>query len=92
MLDPLTAISPLDGRYRDKLLELESYFSEYGLIRYRLFIELEWFIFLCNEVKLEGTRILTVAELKTLRALSTDFEVMDAARVKMFERTTHHDV
>ncbi|KKU78621.1 MAG: Adenylosuccinate lyase, partial [Candidatus Peregrinibacteria bacterium GW2011_GWA2_47_7] len=92
MLDPLLAISPLDGRYRDKLQSLEGYFSEYGLIRYRLFVELEWFIFLCNEVKLEGTRELTAAELKIVRGLSTSFEVADALRVKQFEKQTNHDV
>ncbi len=92
MLDPLLAISPLDGRYRDKLQSLEGYFSEYGLIRYRLFVELEWFIFLCNEVKLEGTRELTATELKVVRGISTSFEVADALRVKQFEKKTNHDV
>jgi len=92
MIDTLTAISPLDGRYREKVRHLETYFSEYALIRYRLFVELEWFIFLCNEVKLDGTRLLTDAEIKILRSLSTDFEVLDAKRVKEFEATTNHDV
>lgn len=92
MQDPLLSISPLDGRYREKILPLENYFSEYALIRYRLMVELEWFIFLCNEVKVEGTRPLSTAEIKILRSLSTDFEVMDAKRVKDLERTTNHDV
>ncbi|MEK9133005.1 MAG: adenylosuccinate lyase [Patescibacteria group bacterium] len=92
MIDTLTAISPLDGRYREKVRHLETYFSEYALIRYRLFVELEWFIFLCNEVKLADTRLLTDAEIKILRSLSTDFEVIDAKRVKEFEATTNHDV
>lgn len=92
MFDPLIAISPLDGRYRDRVRQLENYFSEYALIRYRLFIELEWFIFLCNEVKLTGTRELSAQELRTLRELSTGFEVADASRVKELEKTTNHDV
>src|SRR3989338_5692564 len=92
MFDPLLAISPLDGRYRGRISQLESYFSEYALIRYRLFVELEWFIFLCNEVRLEGTRQLAAQELKTLHTLSTEFEVMDAKRVKQFEQKTNHDV
>lgn len=92
MIDPLLAISPLDGRYREKIQSLESYFSEYALIRYRLLIELEWFIFLCQEVQLPGTRQLTPQELRALRGLSTDFEVMDAKRVKSLEATTNHDV
>lgn len=92
MINSLFAISPLDGRYREKIKQLEHYFSEYALIRYRLFIELEWFIFICNEVKLSGTRVLNDQELKILRALSTDFDLTDAERVKDFEKKTNHDV
>lgn len=92
MIDPLVSISPLDGRYREKIKHLENYFSEFGLIRYRLFVELEWFIFLCNEVKLPETRELTDKELVVLRELSTGFDIKDALRVKEFERTTNHDV
>lgn len=92
MIDPLLAISPLDGRYRDKIKHLESYFSESALIRYRVFVEIEWFIFLCNEVRLENTRILNEKELKILRSISTGFEVADARRVKEFEAETNHDV
>lgn len=93
MLDPLLAISPLDGRYCEKIHQhLESYFSEFALIRYRLFIELEWFILLCNEVRLEGSRELTASEIKILRSISTDFEPADAHRVKQFEKKTNHDV
>ncbi|MBI2639252.1 adenylosuccinate lyase [Candidatus Peregrinibacteria bacterium] len=92
MIDELFLISPLDGRYREKIKSLEAYFSEYALIRYRLLVELEWFIFLCNEVKLEATRPLTATEIKVLRALSTDFDGKDGERVKFFERQTNHDV
>lgn len=92
MIDALLDLCPLDGRYRERLRELENYFSEYALIRYRLFIELEWFIFLCNEVKLEGTRPLSMNELRILRDLSTSFEIMDGKRVKTFEEKTNHDV
>lgn len=92
MFDSILAISPLDGRYREKIKQLETYFSEYALIRYRLFIELEWFIFLCNEVKPDGTEPFNESELKTLRGLSTEFDVKDALRVKEFEKKTNHDV
>lgn len=92
MIHELFAISPLDGRYREKVRSLENYFSEYALFRYRLMVELEWFVFLCNEVKLTGTRPLTTAEIRTLRSLSTNFEVMDAKRIKELERQTNHDV
>lgn len=92
MLDPLLAISPLDGRYREKIRHLENYFSEYALIRYRVFVELEWFVFLCNEVKLKGTQALTEKEIRILHELSTGFDAADAHRVKEFEKTTNHDV
>ncbi|PJC37158.1 adenylosuccinate lyase, partial [Candidatus Peregrinibacteria bacterium CG_4_9_14_0_2_um_filter_53_11] len=82
----------LDGRYYTKVRQLEPYFSEYALIRYRLFVELEWFIFICNEVKLPGTRVLKKSELQTIRELSTLFEPADAQRVKDIEATTNHDV
>ncbi len=92
MTDELLAISPLDGRYREKIKSLEHYFSEHALIRYRLLIELEWFIFLCNEVKLEGTRPLNDKEIRTLKDLSTGFDVTDSRRVKQLEQKTNHDV
>ena len=92
MIDPLLAISPLDGRYAEKVRHLEGYFSEYGLIRYRVFVELEWLIFLCNEVKLEGTAPLGEKELRIVREISTGFDTADAHRVKEFEKTTNHDV
>ena len=82
----------VDGRYREKSAILKNYFSEYARIRYRVFVEIEWFIFLCNEVCLEGIRQLSPAELKILRAISTNFELPDAARVKSFEAKTNHDV
>lgn len=91
-MDPIIAISSLDGRYREKIKHLENYFSEYALIRYRVFVELEWFIFLCNEVKLPCTRELNSSELKILRQISTKFEPIDAKRVKDFEAKTNHDV
>ncbi|PIQ77037.1 adenylosuccinate lyase [Candidatus Peregrinibacteria bacterium CG11_big_fil_rev_8_21_14_0_20_46_8] len=90
--DPLIAISPLDGRYAHALQSLAGYFSEYALIRYRVQVELEWFIFLCNEVKLKGTPPLAGQEVEMLRELSTNFEVADARSVKEFEATTNHDV
>ena len=61
-MDPLISISPLDGRYRDKLEALSEYFSEYALIRARVHVEIEWFIFLCNKAKLDGTNILAKQE------------------------------
>ena len=83
-MDPLISISPLDGRYRDKLEELAEYFSEYALIRARVHVEIEWFIFLCNKAKLSGTRMLSPEEVKVLRAIYKDLDHTDAKRVKDF--------
>lgn len=91
-MNSLLSISPLDGRYYEKVKNLSNYFSEYALIKYRLLVELWWFVFLCNEAKLPGTRILNQKEIKILRAIYEDFDVMDAQRVKEIENTTNHDV
>ena len=60
----LLAISPLDGRYSDKISGLSQYFSEAALMRYRVLVEIEWFIFLFNDLKLSGTRLLESSELR----------------------------
>ncbi len=86
------AISPLDGRYASKVDYLSQYFSEAALMRYRVLVEVEWFINLFNEVKLKGTRVLKPTELKLLRTMYEQFDVVDAKRVKDIEKTTNHDV
>lgn len=86
------AISPLDGRYSDKVDYLSQYFSEAALIRYRVLIEIEWFIFLFNDLKLKGTTVLKPTELKILRSIYEQFDVVDAQRVKDIEKVTNHDV
>lgn len=85
-------ISPLDGRYGDKVNELREVFSEAALMKHRLLIEIEWFIFLCNNVKLEGTKAWKPAELEQLRSLYESFDLVDATRVKAIEKITNHDV
>lgn len=92
MDNPLLAISPLDGRYADKIDYLSQYFSEAALMRYRCLIEVEWFIFLFNTVKLKGTKALKPTELRILRSTYEQFDVVDAQRVKDIEKTTNHDV
>jgi adenylosuccinate lyase len=102
-LSSLFNLSPLDGRYAGKTRSLTSFFSEAALQRYRIIVEVEWLIFLCNEVKdlvgkdkkekhLEGTRILNEEELKLLRKLYTEFDETAAAHIKDIEKTTNHDV
>lgn len=85
-------ISPLDGRYADKVGFLSQYFSEAGFMRYRTLVEIEWFIFLFNELKLSGTKKLTAKEIKNLREIYKDFDNVSARRIKEIESTTNHDV
>lgn len=88
----LLAISPLDGRYADKVDYLSQYFSEAALMRYRTLVELEWLIYLFNEVKLRGTAPFKAGELKILRSIYEQFDVVNAKRVKEIEKITNHDV
>jgi adenylosuccinate lyase len=85
-------ISPLDGRYAEKVTELQPIFSEAGLIRSRIWAEVEWLIFLCNTLKLEGTTYLEKPEVDALRKLYLQFQDEFAADVKELEKTTNHDV
>jgi adenylosuccinate lyase len=90
-LNFLTAISPLDGRYRQKVDELDLYFSEFGLIRYRLMVEVEYFIALC-EIPLPQLIEFKKENFKTLRSIYEDFDLTDAEKVKEREKITNHDV
>ena len=87
-LHALTAISPIDGRYRNQLHQLEEYFSEYALIKYRLQVEIAYFIFLTEK------KFFTISAgtKKTLLALQENFSLEDALEIKKIERTTNHDV
>lgn len=90
-LTKLTAISPIDGRYRDKCEALAGYFSEYALIRYRVLVEVEYFIALC-ELPLLQLKDVDKTALEALRDVYRQFTEADALRVKEIERTTNHDV
>ncbi len=90
-LDNLTAISPIDGRYRSKTDELAQYFSEFGLIRYRLWVEIEYFISLL-ESGVTGLKKPESAVYKSLREVLAGFSHADALRIKEIENTTNHDV
>ena len=90
-LDLLTAISPIDGRYRGKTEVLASYFSEYALIRYRVRVEIEYFITLC-ELPLPQLAAFDHGLFPRLRDIYRDFTESDAARVKEIEGVTNHDV
>ncbi|MEP7128300.1 MAG: adenylosuccinate lyase [Chitinophagales bacterium] len=88
---PLTAISPVDGRYRDKINALEQYFSEYALIRYRIFVEVEYFIALAAH-GIPAFKTFDHNMVEDLRALYKNFAEADAVRIKEIEKTTNHDV
>ncbi|MEG0993984.1 MAG: adenylosuccinate lyase [Bacteroidales bacterium] len=90
-LTPLTAISPVDGRYREKTQVLSEYFSEFALIRYRVQVEIEYFIALC-ELPLPQLAGISPATLESLRNIYRNFSIADAERIKTIERTTNHDV
>ncbi|MBB1551626.1 MAG: adenylosuccinate lyase [Prevotella sp.] len=90
-LDLLTAISPIDGRYRNKTQALADYFSEYALIRYRVRVEIEYFISLC-ELPLPQLEQFDYNLFKRLRDIYRDFNEESAQRVKDIEKVTNHDV
>lgn len=92
MRDPLSNISPLDGRYDAKLEHLRDFFSEGALMKYRVKVEIEWFIFICNEMKLQGTKPWDDSQKNELRLIYENFDMESARRVKTIEQTTNHDV
>ncbi|HEX4372352.1 MAG TPA: lyase family protein, partial [Puia sp.] len=87
-LNTLTAISPVDGRYRNQLHHLDEYFSEYALMKYRIIVEVEYFIFL-SQKKIFA---LPAAAKKHLQSIAENFSVEDAVTIKETERITNHDV
>ncbi|MCB0573196.1 MAG: adenylosuccinate lyase, partial [Saprospiraceae bacterium] len=87
----LLAISPIDGRYADKTKELADYFSEYALIRYRVFIEIQYFIALC-QYGLPQLESFEEDKIDDLNAIFENFSLADAEQIKAIERTTNHDV
>jgi adenylosuccinate lyase len=90
-LNFLTAISPLDGRYRQKVDELDLYFSEFGLIKYRMMVEIEYFIALC-EIPLPPLSDFKKENYVTLRSMYEDFNLTDAEKIKEKEKITNHDI
>jgi len=90
-LTPLSAISPVDGRYRNTTGELAEYFSEYALIKYRVFVEIEYFIALC-EHPLPQLQNFDKNVAEKLRDIYRNFNEGDAESIKQIEKTTNHDV
>lgn len=90
-LSQITAISPIDGRYRKTCAPLAEYFSEFALIKYRVKVEIEYFIALCN-IPLAPLADFPLGKVDELREIYNDFSLNDAHRVKEIEGTTNHDV
>ncbi len=90
-MNPLTAISPIDGRYRNKVEILSEYFSEYALIKYRVLVEIEYFIALC-EIPLPQLKNFDKQKFQALRNIYKNFSLTDAESVKEIEIVTNHDV
>ncbi|MGK0414859.1 MAG: adenylosuccinate lyase, partial [Polaribacter sp.] len=90
-LTQLNAISPIDGRYRNKISKLSNYFSEEALIKYRVRVEIEYFIALC-EIPLPQLADFNAHLFADLRKIYTDFSTEDAQKIKDIERITNHDV
>jgi adenylosuccinate lyase len=90
-LNPLTAISSIDGRYASKTSPLMAYFSEYALIRYRMRVEIEYFIALC-ELPLPQLSSVKIGKFEEIRSIEKKFTEADAQSIKEIEKTTNHDV
>ncbi len=91
MQHSLFAISPIDGRYYDKVKDLSNYFSEYALIKYRVHVEIAYLIKL-NELQLENFPKLSSAQIETLQQITKQFTLTDAEKIKQIESITNHDV
>ncbi len=89
-MSELLSISPVDGRYRNKVAHLSDYFSEFALIKYRIHVEVEYFIAL--SVSIDQVGKLSEVQQQMLRSIYTNFTLADAERVKEIEKTTNHDV
>jgi len=90
-LNSLNAISPIDGRYRNKVENIAPYFSEEALIKYRVRVEIEYFIALC-EIPLPQLKSFDSSKFEVLREIYRNFDVTDAQEIKDIEKTTNHDV
>ena len=90
-LNALTAISPVDGRYRKTTESLDIYFSEFGLIKYRVLVEIEYFIALA-QADLPQLPAMDASQKQALRTIYKNFTLEDALKIKDTEKTTNHDV
>ena len=90
--DNLKNISPIDGRYQQKTEELRDLVSEFGLMKYRVQIEIEWFIHLANQKNIPQIPKISKNNLVKLKKIYQDFSYKDAKKIKIIEKNTNHDV
>ena len=91
-MSTIDALTPLDGRYESKISELKEFFSEYGLIKYRVLVEVQWLQALSEDSAIPECRSMSAEEVTQLNKIVEDFDVEEAQKVKDIERTTNHDV
>ena len=91
-LSDLSAVSPIDGRYSKLVTELQEIFSEYALIKYRVFVEIEWFIHLSKQPNIKELPNLTKQSLAFLSKIEKNFSLTEARKIKNIEKKTNHDV
>ena len=91
-LSALSAVSPIDGRYSRLVTELREIFSEYALIKYRVFVEIEWFIHLSKQPNIKELPNLTKQSLAFLSKIEKNFSLTEARKIKNIEKKTNHDV
>ena len=91
-LNALTALSPIDGRYQDKAASLRSIFSEFGLLKFRVTVEVRWLQKLAATAQIKEVSSLSVQANDYLNQIVANFSLQDAERIKQIERTTNHDV
>ena len=87
----ITAISPIDGRYADKTKELSSYFSEFALIKYRIFVEIQYLMKLSGQISFRGSQKLEENK-EAILDIFTAFDVKEALKIKEIESITNHDI
>ncbi|HUP29215.1 MAG TPA: adenylosuccinate lyase, partial [Usitatibacter sp.] len=92
MPSPLTALSPLDGRYASRTRPLQDHFSEYALMRERVAVEVAWLLALGDEPAFESVKPFSAATRAELQRAAAEFGVAEAERIKAIEATTNHDV
>ena len=91
-MSAILALCPLDGRYQSKSMELSESFSEFGLIKYRVLVEIYWLIALCEEPGISEAKVLTVENKKFLLSIYEKFTIAEAQKIKDIEKITNHDV